>query len=217
MLKMNLDIETSRPLKVLCIGAHCDDIEIGCGGTLLKLFATYPNSFCYWVILCSTAERERECRNSAETFLAGVREREVAINHFRDGYLPFQGTDLKDYFESLKGDISPDIVFTHHRHDLHQDHRMVADLTWNTFRNHLILESEIPKYDGDLRSPNLFVELDESHCRQKIDHILAYYKTQKTRTWFDEDTFWALLRLRGLEAHSPTGLAEGFHVRKALL
>jgi LmbE family N-acetylglucosaminyl deacetylase len=209
-----IGIQLDQVRQILCLGAHSDDIEIGCGGTLLDLLAKRPDTRVHWVVLSARGPREAEARASAERFLAGAGEREIILGQFRDGYLPFEGSEVKDFFEGLKELGSPDLIFTHYRHDLHQDHRMVCDLAWNTFRNHLILEYEIPKYDGDMGAPNLFAPLSREICDEKIAVILESFGSQADRYWFTDDTFRSLLRLRGVEARSQTGFAEAFYARK---
>jgi LmbE family N-acetylglucosaminyl deacetylase len=199
---------------VLCLGAHADDIEIGCGGTLLTLLEAAPALSVTWVVFSAEGPRADEARRGAASFLAATSGRHVMIRAFRDGFFPYTGAQIKEAFEELKATISPDLVFTHYRHDLHQDHRLVAELTWNTFRDHLVLEYEVPKYDGDLGSPNLFVPLSHSLCRRKLDTILSTFKTQEGKHWFSEELFRALLRLRGMECRAPSGYAEAFHARK---
>ena len=208
--------ERGSPLRILCLGAHCDDIEIGCGGTVLRLLSERPGSTVSWVALASTPEREKEARGSAAAFLAGAASSEIVIKQFRDGYLPFQGIEVKDFFESLKP-ARPDVILTHHRHDRHQDHRVVAEMTWNTFRDHLILEYEILKYEGDLGMPNLFVPLPEATARKKIALVLDGYPSQRGKRWFRGENFEAVLRLRGLECNAPDGLAEAFHASKLVM
>lgn len=203
-----------EPLSVLCLGAHSDDLEIGCGGTILRLL-TERDVVVRWVVFGCCGERATEARCSAESFLAGARKCQIDLHGFRDAFFPYVGGEIKDVFEGLKREVSPDVVFTHTRHDLHQDHRIVNQLTWNTFRDHLILEYEIPKYDGDLGSPNLFVDLDTGTAERKIQHLLRFFETQRDKRWFDEETFRGLLRLRGLEA--GTRYAEGFYSRKCVL
>ncbi len=202
------------PLKILCLGAHCDDIEIGCGGSLLRLLEERPGCEVEWVVLASTPTREAETRSSAAEFLAAAGRSRVAVESFRESYFPYDGAAVKDYFERLKANTSPDLIFTHHRHDQHQDHRVVAELTWNTFRDHLVAEYEIPKYEGDLGAPNLFVPLSRTIARRKVDLILRHYRSQAGRTWFRADTFEAVLSLRGIECNAPEHVAEGFHARK---
>ena len=152
-----------------------------------------------------------------ELAAAGGAETRVIVRDFRDGFFPYDGGEIKEFFEELQAEYSPDVVFTHQRKDLHQDHRLVCDLTWNTFRDHLILEYEVPKYDGDMGAPNLFVPLDDDVCRQKVDHLLEHFESQRAKRWFKEDLFSGLLRLRGMECQSPTSYAEAFYCRKAVL
>jgi LmbE family N-acetylglucosaminyl deacetylase len=213
MLTLNLPGKESDALSILCVGAHCDDIEIGCGGTLLEL-AAQRRVRVTWLILSSDPERERETRRSAAAFLGDAADVQLEIREHRDGFLPYLGSQVKEEFEKLKSRLQPDLVFTHHRHDLHQDHRLASELTWNTFRNHLILEYEVPKYDADLGQPNVFAALSADTCRRKVETLLASYKSQASKAWFSTDLFMALLRLRGAESNSPSGLAEAFHCRK---
>ena len=217
MIQLRLGPTGDRPLNVLCLGAHSDDIEIGCGGTILRLLTENANVDVHWVVLGSSGERDREARESANDFLAGARRQNVIVKNFKDGFFPYLGGEIKSYFEELKQEISPDIVFTHYRHDLHQDHRLVSELTWNTFRRHLILEYEIMKYDGDMGSPNFFVYLDHGTCRRKVKTLMTTFKSQSQHAWFTEDTFLAVLRLRGVECNAPENFAEGFYCRKAAI
>ena len=215
MMKLNLNSRDSVG-KILCLGAHSDDIEIGCGGTVLRLIEDLKDlQFC-WVVFSANEERRHEALKSADAFLAGAREKNVLVKDFRESIFPSQGPKIKEYFEELKHELSPDVIFTHHRTDLHQDHRVVSDLTWNTFRDHLILEYEIPKYDGDLGQPNLFVHLDDAIVERKIGSILSCFQTQRDKHWFDRDTFRATLRLRGVESCAPQRFAEGFYCRKGV-
>jgi LmbE family N-acetylglucosaminyl deacetylase len=200
-------------LRVLAIGAHSDDIEIGCGGTVLRLVEDGLAASVGWVVLSAAGERAEEARASAASFLKQAPEHEVVVRDFRDGFLPYEGYQVKEFFEEMKR-FDPDLVLTHRRADVHQDHRLVGELTWNTFRNHLVLEYEIPKYEGDLGQPNLFVTLDRSRCERKIELLMEGFRSQRDRRWFTEDTFWSLLRLRGLESNSPSTYAEAFHARK---
>ncbi len=206
--------KTPGPLSILCLGAHSDDLEIGCGGTLLRLLAE-QEAVVRWVVLGCSGRRSGEARQSAESLLAAAREKRVEICGFRDGFFPYVGGEIKEAFEKLKGHVSPDLIFTHTRNDLHQDHRLVNELTWNTFRDHLILEYEVPKYDGDLGSPNLFVGLDDAVVEKKVRHLMEFFATQREKRWFDEETFRGLLRLRGVEA--GVRYAEAFYSRKILL
>ncbi len=202
---------------MLCLGAHSDDIEIGCGGTILRLQDENRETEISWVVFSSTPERAPEAQKSAQLFSKHARRKTVVVKEFRDGFFPFIGAEIKEYFEELKTVLSPDLIFTHYRKDLHQDHRIISDLTWNTFRNDLILEYEIPKYDGDLGRPNCFVQLDESICRKKIQYLLSAFQSQREKQWFDEETFRGIMRLRGIESNSPGGYAEGFYCRKLLI
>jgi LmbE family N-acetylglucosaminyl deacetylase len=202
------------PKRVLALGAHCDDIEIGCGGTILRLAAERRDLEVLWVVFSGTPERAAEARASVGAFLEGVRVAKVVVRDYRDGFLPYSGTAVKEEFEALKR-FSPDLVFTHYRHDRHQDHRLVSDLTWNTWRDHFILEYEIPKYDGDLGTPNFFARLPAATLERKIALLLEYFPSQRGRAWFDADLFRALARIRGMEAAAPEAVAEAFYCRKA--
>jgi LmbE family N-acetylglucosaminyl deacetylase len=199
---------------VLCLGAHSDDIEIGCGGTILKLVQEQPQLNVLWVVFGAGGRRKREARASARAFLNGSGQQTVVVRGFRDAFFPFQGEAIKKLFEGLKERIRPDLVLTHYREDRHQDHRIISDLTWNTFRDHAILEYEIPKYDGDLGNPNLYVPLAKALCRRKVAHLCAYFQTQNNKHWFSSDTFLALMRMRGVECASKTRYAEAFYARK---
>jgi LmbE family N-acetylglucosaminyl deacetylase len=217
VLTLSLGSRDQTPLEVLAVGAHADDIEIGCGGTILRLAAALPNCEINWVVLSADGERAEEARRSGEAFLEQAGERRLTIEEFQDGFFPYRGSAIKDFFERLKGEVNPDLILTHHRTDLHQDHRLVSELTWNTFRNHLIFEYEIPKYDGDLGSPNVFVHLSATVVQLKIKTILAHYASQAARHWFTDDIFRSTLRLRGMESNSPSKYAEGFYCRKLVL
>jgi LmbE family N-acetylglucosaminyl deacetylase len=204
-------------LRILCLGAHSDDIEIGCGGTVLHLLEQWPQSEVWWIVFSAGDEREREARASAGEFLADAAGSHVTVHDFRDGYFPYDGGRIKDEFEKLKLAVDPDVVLTHHLDDAHQDHRLVAELTWNTFRSHFVLAYEIPKYDGDLGRPNAYVPLTKEHCDRKVDALMRHFPSQHARAWFEPETFRALLRLRGLEASAPEGYAEAFYARKVIL
>jgi LmbE family N-acetylglucosaminyl deacetylase len=212
---LKLDVGGTGPLRVVAVGSHADDIEIGCGGTLLRLARTRGLDV-HWIVLSASEERAAEARKSAEAFLDRAASSQIAVEGFRDAFFRYGG-EVKEYFETLKARVSPDLILTHHGSDLHQDHRLVAELTWNTFRDHLILEYEVPKYDGDLGSPNVFVHLDEEAARSKVALLLESFPSQATRPWFTEDLFMALMRLRGMESASPSGLAEAFYARKVVL
>jgi len=214
MLNLIFDRQKDSDLNVLCLGAHSDDIEIGCGGTLLRLAAEFPNLCITWVVFSAREKRAAEAQSSAAEFMMDVRQKQIILNEFQDGYFPSSIAMIKDVFENLKNNTAPDLIFTHYRHDLHQDHRQVCELTWNTWRNHLICEYEIPKYDGDLGSPNFFVNLDRQTCDRKVDLLMHHFQTQANKHWFTQDTFNALLRLRGVECKSPGGFAEAFYCRK---
>lgn len=215
MLGLKLATEGHDPT-ILCLGAHCDDIELGCGATLRRLRELYPQASVHWVVLSSTPEREAEARRSALGWLPGPAP-QVQVFGFRDGYLPYEPAAVKERISQLAAAIAPDIVFTHAGHDRHQDHRFVSELTWNHFRAHLVLEYEIPKYDGDLGQPNLFVPVTREACERKAADVIAAFVSQRGKDWLSPDTVLALARLRGIESRSPTGYAEGFFVRKALL
>ena len=217
MLPLRARRAGDEPLRLLAIGAHSDDIEIGCGGTVLKLIEQEALSEVCWVVLTGSTTRAEEARRSADALLGDVPGKRVILKDFRDGYFPYDGAGIKEFFEELKAELSPDVILTHHRSDLHQDHRVTCELTWNTFRDHLILEYEIPKYDGDTGMPNVFVPLDERLCRSKIDHLMTHFGSQSCKRWFKEDLFSGLLRLRGMECNSPTSYAEAFYCRKAML
>jgi LmbE family N-acetylglucosaminyl deacetylase len=214
MLRVVLPSERQRPLKLLCLGAHADDIEIGCGGAILRLATEVPELIVRWIVFSGTGPREAEARNSAAIFLENVLESQVEVLGFRDGYFPFQGADIKDCFEAVKRDFDPSLVLTHWHGDAHQDHRLVAELTHNTFRDHLVLEYEIPKYDGDLANPGFFVPLTRAQIRRKVETIRRHFASQRGRGWFSDDTFLALARLRGIGCNAPEGLAEAFYARK---
>ena len=205
----------ARPIeRVLAIGCHADDIEIGCGGALIELTEARPDVALTWVVLAAHGARAEEARSSARAFLPDATGPDVRVHEFRDGFLPYVGGEVKGVFEGLK-DVRPDLVFTHTRHDLHQDHRLACELTWNTFRDHLILEYEIPKYDGDLGSPNVFVPLAEETVEKKLRLLREHYASQHEKHWFDDELFRGLMRLRGME--SASRYAEAFTCRKLRL
>jgi LmbE family N-acetylglucosaminyl deacetylase len=216
MLSLNLPSDAASALKVLCLGAHSDDIEIGCGGTILRLAGQYPNAVFQWVVFSAVGVRAAEAKRSAELFAGKTALRGPLLKGFQDGFMPFVGSEVKATFEELKA-TSPDLIFTHNRHDAHQDHRLLAELTWNTFRDHFILEYEIPKYDGDLGQPNLFVPLESELCDKKVRYILETFQSQQNKRWFRQDTFFSLMRLRGMECNAPSGYAEAFHIRKVTI
>jgi LmbE family N-acetylglucosaminyl deacetylase len=209
----------SEPLRVLCLGAHSDDIEIGCGGTLLQLVRRRGGAALTLVVFSASGSpvRAREARASARRLGREAASVRAVIHRFRDGFFPSQSARIKEAFEGLKRLPSPDVVFTPWRGDAHQDHRLLAELAGNTFRDHLVLEYEIAKYDGDLQTPNVYVPLARRICADKISHLRAAFPSQAGNQWFDDEAFWALLRLRGVESNSPTRYAEGFHCRKLTL
>lgn len=203
-----------QPLRILCLGAHSDDIEIGCGASLLQLAKGSRSLDVRWVVFSGGRSRAEEARNSAAFWLEGVERSQVELHTFRDGFFPDQWASIKEEFEKLKNAFEPDIVMTHVRDDLHQDHRIIQELTWNTFRNHLILEYEIPKYDGDLGSPNFYVPLTEEAARSKAEALMKFFGSQTAKHWFCEELFLGLMRMRGMESCSDSGYAEGFYARK---
>jgi LmbE family N-acetylglucosaminyl deacetylase len=213
---IQLKFSTDRPLQVLCLGAHSDDIEIGCGGTILRLSKDYPCCAFHWTVFSAIGERETEARRAAALF-AGPALRGPNLNRFPDGFMPYVGAEIKAVFEELKQMISPDLIFTTSRKDAHQDHRLISELTWNTFRNHFILEYEIPKYDGDLGQPAVFVPLEPEQYNTKVDHLMELFPSQHGKRWFQPETFLSLMRLRGMECNAPCGYAEAFYCHKLVL
>jgi LmbE family N-acetylglucosaminyl deacetylase len=213
---LSLSCDAACPLNILCLGAHSDDIEIGCGGTILRLAKQYPNCVFHWVVFSALGVRAAEAQRAAALFAGTGAIGRRLLKTFQDGFMPFVGAEVKAVFEELKA-VSPDIIFTHNSKDAHQDHRLLAELTWNTFRDHLILEYEIPKYDGDLGQPSLFVPLELDVCEKKVRYIMDAFESQRTKRWFRQDTFLSLLRLRGMECNAPSGYAEAFYCRKLIL
>ena len=207
----------NQELKILCLGAHPDDIEIGCGGTIIRIIKEAPDVQFLWVVFSGNQKRHEEAHQGADLFLNGAQSKKTIVEDFRESYFPFIGAQIKDSFEKLKAEFSPDLVFTHYSKDAHQDHRLISNLTYNTFRDHLILEYEIPKSDGDLGKPNLYVALSKSEVAQKIQNICGIFQTQKEKQWFDIETFKAILRLRGVGCYSPSKFAEAFYCNKILL
>jgi LmbE family N-acetylglucosaminyl deacetylase len=212
-----LSLPAGRSLRVLALGAHSDDIEIGCGGTLMTLLRRHPGSQVRWVVFSAAGVRADEARRSAEAFLQAAGSHEVSIGTFRDGFMPYDGAAVKEHFETLKDADQPDVIFTHRLEDRHQDHRLLAELTWNTFRDHLVLEYEIPKYEGDLGQPNVFVPLEPPVWQRKVELLMSVFGTQRSKRWFTEDLFTGLMRLRGMEAGLAGGCAEAFYARKLRL
>ena len=216
MIPLFFATEPHQPRRVLFIGAHSDDIEIGCGATILRLLESNPELEVRWIVLSGIDEREREARCAASLFLAGCRHAEVTVLRFRDGFFPYT-SDIKDFFETLKTEPRPDLIFTHSREDRHQDHRVVSELTWNTFRNHAVLEYEIPKYDGGLSTPNLYVPIDDQTRSRKVEYLMRAFGSQRSRPWFTDETFSGLMRLRGVESGLTEPFAEGFFAKKLVL
>ncbi len=214
-------LDLSRSLgpkpRILCLGAHPDDIEIGCGGTILRLAEQLPGCQWHWVILSGNDTRHEEAREGVRRFLGKDTAVDLRLQSFRDGYLPTEAAVVKDFFESIKSEIQPDLILTHYESDRHQDHRLVSELTWNTWRDHLILEYEIPKFDGDLGRPQAFFDFDRAIADRKVDAILDVFASQRSKEWFDSDVLMGLMRLRGVECNAPGRYAEAFHARKWLL
>lgn len=216
MRALDFKAGSAAPLRLLCVGAHSDDIEIGCGGFILELLGGRRPVDVDWVVFSGEGEREKEARRSAAFFLKGARRHRVIVKQFRDGFFPYEPS-IKQVFEELKTLPAPDLVLTHYRDDRHQDHRVLSDLAWNTYRDHMILEYEIPKYDGDLGAPNFFVPLDRRTCDRKIALLDKAFGTQRGKHWFDPTTFLGLMRLRGMEGRAASGYAEAFYARKTVL
>ena len=216
MIKLNLDLGSKRALEVLCLGCHSDDIEIGCGGAVLRLAEQYQTCNFHWVVFSAIGVREAEAHRAAELF-AGSRLKTLSLKTFQDGFMPYVGAEVKAIFEKELKQISPDLIFTHNGKDAHQDHRLISELTWNTFRNHFILEYEIPKYDGDLGQPSVFLPLEKDVYQKKVRYIMDTFQSQRAKSWFQQDTFLSLMRLRGMECNAPSGYAEAFYCRKLVM
>ena len=217
LIQLSLPSNASTPLQILCLGAHSDDIEIGCGGTILRLAQQYRGCMFHWVVFSAIGVRGAEARRAATLFVGANNLKGPLLKALPDGFMPFVGAEVKMVFEELKNEISPDLIFTHNRTDAHQDHRLISELTWNTFRSHFILEYEIPKYDGDMGQPNVFVPLEPDVVQKKVGYIMDTFQSQQSKSWFQPDTFRALLRLRGMECNAPSGNAEAFYCRKLVL
>jgi len=217
MHQLGLFNKNADSKSVLLLGAHCDDIEIGCGATVRRMLREFDDLRVTWVVFSSNPAREKEARASADAFLQGCADATVHIKTFRNGYFPYVGAEIKDYFEELKRGLAPDIVFTHYGQDRHQDHRSISELSWNTFRDHLILEYEIPKYDGGLGSPGFFIPVSHEDLEEKTGYLQQYYASQQSKQWFTASTFEGLMRLRGIECNAPSGYAEAFYCRKAVI
>jgi len=217
MLSLTLGLPRRGPLSLLCLGAHADDLEIGCGGLLLRLLAERPRVSVRWVVFSGDVRRAREARASAARLLRGAAALTVEVAGFRDGFFPFEGAAIKDRFEQIKRAVNPDLVLTHRGDDAHQDHRLLSELTWNTFRDALILEYEVPKYDGDLGRPNVFVPVSSAVRRRKVRHLMSSFPSQRRKQWYSAATFEGLMRLRGVECAADSGYAEAFYARKLVI
>ncbi len=217
MIRLGLGAKKNGPLQILCLGCHSDDIEIGCGGTVLRLASQYPDCEFHWVVFSALGPRRVEAERAAKLFVSPTRLKNPLLKEFPDGFMPYVGAEVKSAFEELKKTITPDLIFTHNRRDAHQDHRLIAELTWNTFRDHLILEYEIPKYDGDMGQPSVFVPLEIELCQKKVSNIMEAFVSQHIKRWFQPEMFLALMRLRGMECNAPSGYAEAFYCRKLTL
>ncbi len=211
-----LNLGAGEPLRVLALGAHSDDIEIGCGGTVMELLSAYPRARVSWVVLSSEGHRDSEARRSAKLYGRGKGRFNVIVKNFRGAFFPAEFVALKEFFEELKA-LKPDVVFTHCREELHQDHRIVGELSWNTFRDHAMFEYEIPKFDGGLGSPQFFVPVSARNVTRKIELLMKIFATQRSKRWFTPETFRGLLRLRGIECNAPDGYAEAYYARKVVL
>jgi LmbE family N-acetylglucosaminyl deacetylase len=216
MIRLKLDLGKKNAPQILCLGCHSDDIEIGCGGSILWLAEQYPECDIYWTVFSATGVREAEARRGAELF-TGSRVKAPLLKMFPDGFMPFSGAEVKTVFEKELKQLRPDVVFTHNGRDAHQDHRLISELTWNTFRDHLILEYEIPKYDGDLGRPSVFVPLEAEVYQKKVGYIMDAFQSQCSKRWFQPETFLSLMRLRGMECNAPSGYAEAFYCRKMVI
>jgi LmbE family N-acetylglucosaminyl deacetylase len=217
MLRLAPSPPNGRGLELLCLGAHSDDLEIGCSGTVLQWLDDLCIDRITWVVLSGSGDRACEAEHSARALLARRTDFSLKTQSFRDGYFPYTAAPIKDFFESLKTEVQPDIVLTHYREDRHQDHRLVSDLTYNTFRDQLVLEYEVMKRDGDIGQPNTYVAVDESNVDRKVEHLMSHFGSQRDRSWFSEDAFRGLMRLRGIEARSESGHAEAFYCRALVL
>jgi len=214
MIDLKLNLKGDRAPTILCLGAHSDDIEIGCGGTILRLVRDYPGCQISWIVFSALGIRKGEAHRAAELFAGKERLSKLELLEFRDGFMPYRGEEVKQVFEEIKQTVQPDLILTHQGNDAHQDHRLLSELTWNTFRDHFILEYEIPKYDGDFGRPNAFVSLDADISKLKVKYLMDCFESQRSKHWFDEETFLGLMRLRGMECNSSSRYAEAFYCRK---
>ncbi len=217
MLRLEPALAARSGLEVLCLGAHSDDLELGCGGTIHRLLNEQSIERITWVVLSGDDERAAEAERSFQRLLDGRCDADIRQQRFRDGFFPYTGVAIKEFFETLKATTRPDLILTHYREDRHQDHRLTSELTYNTFRDHLILEYEVMKKDGDLGRPNTYVPLDEDTTQRKVQLLMEVFGSQRDKSWFSEDAFLGLMRLRGIEAGAPSGYAEAFHLRKLVI
>ncbi len=217
MLRLGLPAFTDRPFRLLCLGAHPDDIEIGAAATIGRLLASYERSDVRWVVLSGTPERAAEATASARALVAGEATLDLTLGEFRDGYLAFHGAEVKEALAVVRDGFAPDLIIAPRPDDLHQDHALVGALTHQLFRDHLILSYEIAKTDGDLVTPNLYVPIDRDEVEAKIAHLAQHFSSQSDRAWFEPEAFRALMRVRGLEASAPSGYAEAFHARRIVV
>lgn len=216
-MKRFLMADRGERLSLLCLGAHSDDIEIGAGGMILELIDSGIHVDIVWCVLSARGERLSEAKGSAQAFLSGAERVQIRFADFRDGFFPYQASEVKEWIQALRTWVHPDVILTHRRDDAHQDHREVCQLTWNAFRDHLILEYEIPKWDGDLGQPNLYFPLQRKTIERKTELLFTHFASQRSKEWFDAENFQGLARLRGTECRAPQGYAEGFVARKASL
>jgi LmbE family N-acetylglucosaminyl deacetylase len=217
MRASSLNLQSSEVPTILCLGAHSDDIEIGALATILGLAGKYPSAHIFWVVFSAIGDRKDEARASAEYCVKGFGASDILLHEFHDGHFPQETADIKSKFEALKADCKPDLILTHYRDDRHQDHGVISDLTWQTFRNHMILEYEIPKYDGDFGVPNVFSPASTEIRDEKLAVLEKYFGSQRSKSWFTADLFSSLMRLRGMECNAPSGFAEAFYGRKILI
>jgi len=217
VLALTLGSPRNRRLEILCIGAHCDDIEIGCGGSLLALQKQYPQCRIHWLVLTSIPSRRQEAMTAMKKLVRVAARGNVRICELQDGFLPACFADAKTQFEAMKRLVDPDLIFTHHEFDRHQDHNLASEMTWQTFRDHMIWEYEIPKYDGDLVTPNLYVPLNASLAVRKVNVIVRTFRSQGMKSWFSAENLLAAMRIRGLESRASSGFAEAFHCRKLVM
>jgi LmbE family N-acetylglucosaminyl deacetylase len=216
MLKLDLGIR-GRALRLLCLGAHSDDLEIGCGATVLQWLSAYRAVEVTWGVMSASGQRENEAQVSANVLLRAASRKKIVLHKLPDGHFPAHFGEAKKAFETLKAAEKPDVILTHRLEDRHQDHRLIAELTWQTWRSHLILEYEVPKYEGDLGQPNLFVPVPARVGKRKVAHLMRHFASQRSRAWFAPRTFFGLMHVRGAECRAPSGFAEAHYLRKAVL